>query len=833
MAQFESYVKDEGFAPVDVPSITPYINENLEALRQSEKQFIQDKYVIDKGRASELGKAFEGIAQIGSKFGEYLKQRELEYQEKEVAAMEMEEYQKYLSDPEGYVSKDFLQQIDGVRDVNAQTEGLAVRAYEQTGNDEVATQVRELSGWREIAQAKIKLKLANDFYQSWLPKQLQEANITDQATRGAAINQARTTFMREFGLNGFSKDILATDLYPEQVKLHAKVMKEGAALDLQNNNYERVLEATTLFEKDLNFAALQNTLATSYDEKGKILGNKRGFDAAIDHLKKMFDAGTITMDQIIGIENQPMPGMGGRTYGEMKPTQFANLKYELAAEERKNNKAIRDAKIEEATKLVDDYLERVENGLIPTKADIEAIQSRVRLYGEEDERLNALLKESPSAQYDREAGQMLENLYMSGQLTPDVVYKIARNSTQRERYLRLAKQQASMKSDKTQLHHDSLAQLVKNTRGLAATPDGVRGQASVIIIGNLQGEYDRRVAELISSSGVGANPDAIAEQALAETVQMYNNAQTPGSNSIYNFDRKNGKFTNYNNQLIDQASQDNMIAGRNRLTNTTHLLQSIGERILDSPGAILSRAEFEQMDKDILKNGFRMPGIITYVANQTGYTPLEGIKRAREAMQPPMPPLPQPPSLQFVDTNVSPAAKALLYKYQTPERSIRGFAEIREYEPAIVPGGFGTKIKEAAEANGIPPAILTALLEQESGFRPDVISGKTLSRSGAAGIAQFMPGTAKQMGVDPLNTDQAIDGAARYLRHLMDNYGFDLKTAIYAYNAGPDTVQRYGVGATEENANYYPSIIKRATKYGYGQVSLNDPEILRPSFAIN
>jgi soluble lytic murein transglycosylase-like protein len=89
------------------------------------------------------------------------------------------------------------------------------------------------------------------------------------------------------------------------------------------------------------------------------------------------------------------------------------------------------------------------------------------------------------------------------------------------------------------------------------------------------------------------------------------------------------------------------------------------------------------------------------------------------------------------------------------------------------------------------------------------------------------------MGVDPLNTDSAIDGAARYLRHLMDSYGFDLKTAIYAYNAGPGTVQRYGIGATEENANYYPSIMKLATKYGYGQVSLNDPAIFRSSFATN
>ena len=98
------------------------------------------------------------------------------------------------------------------------------------------------------------------------------------------------------------------------------------------------------------------------------------------------------------------------------------------------------------------------------------------------------------------------------------------------------------------------------------------------------------------------------------------------------------------------------------------------------------------------------------------------------------------------------------------------------------------------------------------------------------GLAQFMPGTAEQMGVDPYNPDSAIDGAGKYLRHLMDTYGFDLKTAIYAYNAGPGTIQKYGIGATEENKNYYPNIIRHASKYGYGVEALNDPAIMRPLF---
>jgi len=71
------------------------------------------------------------------------------------------------------------------------------------------------------------------------------------------------------------------------------------------------------------------------------------------------------------------------------------------------------------------------------------------------------------------------------------------------------------------------------------------------------------------------------------------------------------------------------------------------------------------------------------------------------------------------------------------------------------------------------------------------------------------------------------------LRHLMDTYGFDLKTAIYAYNAGPGTIQQYGIGATDENKNYYPGIIAKATKYGYGSTALNDPSIIRPSMLVN
>ena len=831
MTQYQSFVKEEGFAPVDVPDVTPYINRNLEALRRSEQQNAQDLYTRDKSRADKLAKSFQSISQISDKLGKFLEERELEYREKETAKIKAEEYQKYLRNPEAYVDSFFNSKVEEVRELNKETEALGAKAYEQTGNHEVAAQIRDLSGWRAIRTAKIQLALANQFYESWLPKQLQGVEITDQASRAAAIETAREKFVKTFELNGFGDDMLASELYPGTMKTHAKLMKEGAALDLQNDNYVEVAEITALFENEKDFASFVGSLSVTYDENGQVLGRKRGFEKAVGHLKKMMDAGRLSIDDLDAIEAQKMPGMGGKTYGEMKPTDFENLKQEQAAEERANNEARRKNRLEETKVMVDEYIAKVTDGLTPTKADIEAMQSQIRqTTGQEDPRLSALLKDTASARVERETDAMFENLYLSGQLTPEAVMRIPSLKI-RQKWLKLATDQASMRSGKTKTHHKALEELVKATPGLKATPDGVRGQASVNIIGNLQGEYDRRVAELINSAGPDANPDQIANQAQAETVQLYNDAQNPGSTSIYNFNTRDGKFSNYISGQQELASQENKISARSRQTNTTYLLQTMGERILDSPGAILTRAEFEQMDKDIARNGFKMPGIINYVASQTGYTPLEVIKRARKAMD--LPPMPEPPSLQYVDNNLSPQARALLYKHQTPERSIRGFAETREFNPANVPGGFGPKIKEAADASGIPPALLAALLEQESGFRVDVITGKTLSSAGAIGIAQFMPGTARQMGVDPLNTDSAIDGAARYLRHLMDSYNFDLRTAIYAYNAGPGTVQKYGVGATDENKNYYPSIIKRAVKYGYGQASLNDPEILRPSFASN
>lgn len=120
---------------------------------------------------------------------------------------------------------------------------------------------------------------------------------------------------------------------------------------------------------------------------------------------------------------------------------------------------------------------------------------------------------------------------------------------------------------------------------------------------------------------------------------------------------------------------------------------------------------------------------------------------------------------------------------------------------ADVAAVFGTKyddlILSAALQYGVDPATLYRLLQAESHFRPEIINGTLRSRTGALGIAQFMPATALQElgSVDAaLDPARAIPGAARYLAKLIKSTG-SVTGGVAAYNWGVGNVQRKGVDA--------------------------------------
>ncbi len=114
----------------------------------------------------------------------------------------------------------------------------------------------------------------------------------------------------------------------------------------------------------------------------------------------------------------------------------------------------------------------------------------------------------------------------------------------------------------------------------------------------------------------------------------------------------------------------------------------------------------------------------------------------------------------------------------------------------------------AAARHGVDASLLAAVASTESNFNPGAVSP-----AGAQGLMQFMPATAAGLGVSPLDPASAVDGAARYLKSLTQQFG-STDLALAAYNAGPGTVSRYGgIPPYAETQNYVRTVMTKAEAY--------------------
>ena len=123
-----------------------------------------------------------------------------------------------------------------------------------------------------------------------------------------------------------------------------------------------------------------------------------------------------------------------------------------------------------------------------------------------------------------------------------------------------------------------------------------------------------------------------------------------------------------------------------------------------------------------------------------------------------------------------------------------------------VPAKLVGSVLAAAKKYELSPLLIDAVARQESGYRVNAVS-----RVGAIGVMQLMPGTARMLGVrNPRDPHANIDGGARYLRRLLDRFGGDVSLALAAYNAGPGRVERAGgIPRIAETQNYVTKILAR------------------------
>ena len=173
----------------------------------------------------------------------------------------------------------------------------------------------------------------------------------------------------------------------------------------------------------------------------------------------------------------------------------------------------------------------------------------------------------------------------------------------------------------------------------------------------------------------------------------------------------------------------------------------------------------------------------------------------------------------YVDRHEADAAKVRLFHgtgfVELDASAVKGF----EVEPGVTPppvppaaaAGSVTLTAPAdprdladaaADRYGLPRELVRGVMAAESGFSMEAISPK-----GAIGLMQLMPETARDLGVNPNDPAQNVDGGARYLRDLLLRYNGGLRHALAAYNAGPGAVDKYnGVPPYAETIQYVARI---------------------------
>jgi soluble lytic murein transglycosylase-like protein len=120
---------------------------------------------------------------------------------------------------------------------------------------------------------------------------------------------------------------------------------------------------------------------------------------------------------------------------------------------------------------------------------------------------------------------------------------------------------------------------------------------------------------------------------------------------------------------------------------------------------------------------------------------------------------------------------------------------------------YDAAIQRAATAASIHAELVRAVIVVESGFNP-----RAISRRGAIGLMQLLPGTARQYGAfNAFDPEQNISAGARYLAALLTRFGDkNLDLVLAAYNAGENAVERYGrrVPPYRETRAYVPNVMK-------------------------
>ena len=595
----------------------------------------------------------------------------------------------------------------------------------------------------------------------------------DTSKTAAAMDYIRRQFITEEGWAGRSPQRLGKSLDYIQSSDNKYLTQEAAVETRRNDSISEqgalnilMTGETTPIEANNAYTTLMNT-------------NKGDAEKTWTQLEGYVKKGLIPANALAGII---MPD--GKSLGE-SPRYGFFMQLETEAELSENSlrtkqeNAQRDEKSREWLEL----LNNPEATMADMKAAEEAFKGDVKgTPAWLQKRVNA---NDPTGQATTKAlTTIADDMAARKMLTLDLVNRVYEVDPVKGAELRqkLTEQNQFVDNDTYKEYRDSLEGLVKKS---AETLDTVASTGALMEITK---QWNSRVEELVA--GGMSVQDASRTSATEIEKKILEGVAKPESQYYRNWNATLGTYEYPN--LVKTASLDK--AGREKSDAVTSAIRTNSptkmKELLTTKDSVFNDQEIDRIRKDYQSDpaNFKFPASVLLIADRLGKTPMETLNTLITANQGKAGQLQPPPSMQLLQT-ASPAARNLLDKYQSPDRSTRGLGMTSTgWNSGAIQPEYVPMIEKASAAAGVLPAETSALIDTESGFRPGISSYNGSSH----GMMQLNRNAHPEFFANNNWRDpQAnIDYGTRYYGQLKAKYK-DPVAAAMAYNAGPASYEAY------------------------------------------
>ena len=679
----------------------------------------------------------------------------------------------------------------------------ALKGEQEVGTAVVASEIdmAEARGANPLAVSKARLatfkgslgsedaEIMNTVKSSWVDYRDEQLMTSDEEIPGlgftvreargdtgktaAATQFLQAKYIYRTGLSRFSGARLnkAAQWMLEQ---NESLLKQAAAQETARNNSLLQQDALNIFSSgDVDPLTANNAF------KELVAGNKGNVIKAFDQLSDGVSKGLIEPSDLAGII---MPD--GSTFGESKRYQrLEDLQTKYFIDQTNLEENERKANYKQKS---NDWIKYFDENPDATIADL---QTAAESYAGDPQGVPEWLRKrisyrDPSGQQQGDfLIEMADDAAGRGTLTTTLVNKVFEVDPVKGRELaaKLDKQNEFSNNDAYQEYYDSLEGLVKTQTEATDTPGSI--EALRFFQKNFTQEVTKKVAGDMSIE------DASREAAFEIQDKVNSNANNIESPYYRQFDPPTGQYVypkmSTNLSGTQKAKEMNLERAQKILAAPGSKMNSL----LDTPGALYNDEELQTIlrDYNLSPATFKIPGTFQILADRTLQNPMTLLNRVMKNQIGKE--LPLTPSMELLD-QASPRARQILQRHKSANRSIRGLGETSTgFNSGAIQPMYVPMIEQAAAVHAVPAPEISALIEIESGFRPEVPSYNNSSfgmmQINRSAHPEFF---ATQDWRDPKAN---INYGTKFYSDLKKQFGNDPVAAAMAYNAGAGNYQLY------------------------------------------